>query len=166
MMRLADLDLSTPDAIRHVIARLHTLGCTTGLPTILRDGVLTGVCGLVGIPGRDTAFPAAKLATLRKPAILLIGDDDDAASGPLTWRCAKQAGRWAAAVMVHGAGAEPAHYHAAIQAAALTGRLLLVETSSQHAMAWGRFLAHPRTLLIQTREGVQHPAPRAAGGLH
>lgn len=166
MTRPLDLDLSTPDAIRHAIARLHTMGCTAGLPTILRNGVLPGVCGLVGIPGRATAFPAAKLAALRKPAIVLIGDDDDAASGPLTWRCAKQAGCWAAAVMVHGAAAKAEHYHAAIGAAALARRVLLIETSSAHAMAWGRFLAHPRTLLVQPPPGVQHPAPRASGDLH
>jgi len=164
--RPTDLDLSTPDAIRRAIARLYALGCTTDLPTILREGVLAGGCGLVGIPGRDTAFPAAKLATLRKPAILLIGDDDDAASGPLTWRCAKQAGRWAAAVMVHGAAAKAEHYHAAIGAAALARRVLLIETSSAHAMVWGRFLAHPRTLLVQPPPGVQHPAPRTPGELH
>ncbi len=166
MTRPLDLELSTPDAIRHLIARLHGAGCTTGLPDLLRDGVLTGACGLVGIPARDLAFPAAKLATLRKPTILLVADDDGAASGPLTWRCAKPAGRWAAAVMVHGAGAEPAHYRAAIKAATLAQRVLLVETDSRHAMAWARFLAHPRTLLVRTPEGVQHPAPRPPGDLH
>lgn len=160
------LDLSTPDAIRVTIARLHGMGCTTGLPTILRDGVLTGRCGLVGIAERDTAFPTAKLATLRRPVILLIGDDDDAATGPLSWRCARPAGRWAAAVMVHGAGPKAEHYQAAITAVALVRRVLLVETSSTHVMAWARFLGHPRTLLVRPPEGVQHPIPRTPGDLH
>lgn len=166
MTRPLNLDLSNPDAIRRAIARLHGMSCTTGLPMILRDGVLAGVWGLMGIAERDTAFPAAKLATLRKPAIILIGDDNDAASGLLAWRSGKHAGRSAATVMVHGVTTKAEHYHATIKAAALARRVLLVGTSSGHARAWGHFLVHPRRLLVQPPAGVQHPVPRTPGNLH
>lgn len=62
-----------------------------------------------------------------------------------------------------GAGVEEYHHRAAIEAADVTERVLLIETSNQHAMAWGRFLVHPGTLMIMTSEDVPHPGTRAAG---
>ncbi len=160
-----DFDLRNPDDIRKAIAVLQSLGAV-GLPTIFRDGVLANRCAFAGIAKRESPFPSSKMAEFTGPSIVLIGDDDDAATGPLKWRSATQAGRWANAVMVHGAGAEEHHYHAAIAAAELVGRVLVIETSSRHVDDWAAFLRHPRTLLVKVSNGLQHPKPRNRSDLH
>lgn len=159
-------DFGTPEGIRKTIAQLAAAGCHVGLPTILRKGVLTGRCGIGVLSSRDVAYPAADLALAHGPTVLIVADDDYAASGPLGWKCARRLARWPHAVFVHGAGAEEHHYLAAIEAAERVGRLLLVETSSTFAWAWGRFLAHPQMLMIAPPAGLPHPDPASTGPVH
>lgn len=159
-------DLSTPEGIQHTIAQLAGVGCRVGVPTVLRRGVLAGRCGIGVLGLRAAAYPAADLARARGPTVLIVGDDDGAASGPLAWKCAHRLARWPNAVIVHAAGAEERHYLAAIDAAERVGRVLLVETSSTHAWAWGKFLANPQTLIIAPPSDLPHPDPACTGPVH
>ena len=160
-----NFDLGSPESLRAAIAVLQREG-VVGLATLLRDGMLAGRCALAGVARRDMPFPAGALAGFSSPTIVLVGDDDDTPTGPQPWRCAMQAGRWAEAAMIHGAGAEERHYRAAIAAAAIVRRVLVVETSSKHVDAWASFLRHPHTLLVRTGEGLPHPKPHHRGDLH
>jgi len=106
----------------------------------------------------DARWPARTLAAFRLPVVLLVGDDPgaDLARGPLAWKAAERLRRWCRWSLVHGAGAEPAHYAAAAEAAAWVGRVALVETSTAHALAWRRFLG-PAGITVLPPDGESHP---------
>jgi hypothetical protein len=110
----------------------------------------------------SSRFKAFARATSRRPAIVLIPDDDGFDRGPAGWRLAERALRWARAVMVHAAGAEIEHYEAAISAAKLIHCVLVVECSSATLGAWAALVRaaphRPSTLVIVPRGGV-HPVP-------
>jgi hypothetical protein len=101
-------------------------------------------------------------ATSNRPAVMLIGDDDRLDRGPSGWAQAERALRWARASMLHGAAAEIAHYEAAIVAAELVRRRLVIECSTATLGAWLALIRaaphRPPTLLIRPRGGV-HPLP-------
>lgn len=102
-----------------------------------------------------------------RPVIVLIGDDDHASTGPAGWRCAARLNRWTRATMVHGSGANPAHYEAAVFAARGCGRVVLIECVSAHAPAWRAvFEGRCPVLLIEPPAGGVHPAPAARGEVH
>lgn len=110
----------------------------------------------------SSRFKAFVRAISRRPAIALIGDDDGFDRGPQGWSLTGRAVAWARRIMIHGAGGEIAHYEAAILAAKVAGRCLVVECSSATLPAWidlARTAAHsPPTLIIEPRNGV-HPLP-------
>jgi hypothetical protein len=110
----------------------------------------------------SSGFKAFARATSRKPAIALIGDDDGFDRGPPGWRLAERALRWANGVLLHGAGAELQHYEAAIQAAEMGRRVLVIECSSATLDAWAALVRaaphRPSTLVIVPRGGA-HPLP-------
>lgn len=102
----------------------------------------------------------------RRPAVLLIGDDDGLDRGPRGWGLSERAVRWSAACLIHAAGAELAHYEAAIQAAETVGRMLLIECSTGTADAWVQLVRsapnRPSSLLIRPNTGP-HPLPMDKG---
>jgi hypothetical protein len=107
-------------------------------------------------------FKAFIRATSNRPAVMLIGDDDSMDCGPSGWAQAERVLRWTRALVLHGAGAEIQHYEAAIMAAELARRLLVIECSTATLGAWATPVeAAPNrvpTLVIRPRGGV-HPLP-------
>lgn len=109
-------------------------------------------------PQRGSVIGTRVLKSIMRPAILLIGDDDVRPSGPKGWACARRARRWASAAIVHAAGGDVAHYRAAVAAAGMHQRVLLVETTSQHQDGWLSFLPEAMPVaIITTRDGDSHP---------
>jgi len=102
-------------------------------------------------------------ATRGRPAVTLIGDDDGMDRGPAGWRLAGRSLRWARAIMLHAAGAEPEHYEAAVVAAEMVHRVLVIECSTATLPDWlALVLALPRrppTLVIRPRGGIHPLAP-------
>jgi hypothetical protein len=116
----------------------------------------------------SSSFKAFQRLTSRRPAVALVGDDDGFDRGPDGWRLAERALRWATAVLVHGAGAEIGHYEAAIVAAELVRRTLVIECSSATLDAWTALVRaaphRPMVLVIVPRGGV-HPLPMDKGAM-
>ena len=110
----------------------------------------------VGSCGKAKLF----LRQVRKPALVVIGDDDGISSGPAGWSVAPRLLRWARQVVVHGSGAVVAEYDAMVTAAEMTGRLLLIETSSRCLPAWveaaNRWAPTAVKLAVRVRSG-EHP---------
>jgi hypothetical protein len=114
-------------------------------------------------------WPAATLAGLTRPTIILIGDDPDIgagrAAGPMGWKIAERLRRWTRGAIVHGAGGELDHYREAVRGAEQLGRFVFIETSGARAREWARFINCPRTLLILPTDGA-HPVLPPMGARH
>jgi hypothetical protein len=126
--------------------------------------------GLLGLAAmqRGVAPPRRLIEQATRPLCVLIGDDDDAATGPAAWPGARWLSYWARAAIVHAAGGKPEHYTMAVAGALAHSRLLLVETSTEFEGAWCRLLGEGRRcplLRIVPHNGHQHPAPRDPGSL-
>jgi hypothetical protein len=103
---------------------------------------------------------AGAIKRLPRPTVILVGDDPDigagTATGPQGWSLASKLRRWAQAAIIHGAEGKPEHYREAVALAEIYGRLVVVDTSSTQALAWGAFLNCPRSVLITPAHGP-HP---------
>jgi hypothetical protein len=116
-------------------------------------------------PTRDAAITTKDLNRAtdkgRRPAVILLQEDDGTMIGPDGWRCAKRVRAWAASAIVHACGGLPEHYEMAVSAAVITKRLLLIETDTAHGNAWAEFvIAQPglSALHIRVRDGEPpHP---------
>lgn len=121
-------------------------------------------------PMRDTVMPPLyRLGKQGRPIVVLVGDDDYRPAGPRTWACAAKLRTWAAFAIVHGTGAQRAHYDMAAEMAKRVRRLLLIETTSEAAQEWAAFLRERTPELpfmgILPPDGV-HPVTPDRGGLH
>lgn len=160
----------SPDTLAHMITVAEQAGAT-GFAHLLRAVQTSRVAALLAIsPGcsggdwkRFTRTAAAA------PAIAVIGDDDYCNRGPAAYPMAPRAIRWARFVMLHAAAAERTHYEAAIFAAQLTGRALIIECGTATADAWAdeiRRVPHPpRTIVLLPHDGA-HPVTPARGNVH
>lgn len=142
---------------------LHQMAGVIGMTHLLRARMRDEIALWNLLPSSTTAeFKRFAGATRSKPTVFVVGDDDGLDRGPAGWTQARRAVRWAASVMVHGAGAEIAHYEAVVQTAQTRRRMLLVEASAVTLPAWYELVAaaphRPAALMIVARDGV-HPAP-------
>lgn len=99
------------------------------------------------------------LRKARRPALILVGDDEGATTGPLGWAATAQLMGWAKGAVVHGSGGDRTSYMMAVLLAEDFGRLLLIETSSDAVASWAAALvrAGVRTVCLKpTGDGV-HP---------
>ena len=74
--------------------------------------------------------------SLGRPVLAILSDDDGEAAGPVGWPCARDVMAWAAFVFVHGSGGATETYHGLEVATGLFGRVALIESASQTALAW------------------------------
>jgi len=116
-----------------------------------------------------TKFKAWTRLTKHRPAVALIGDDDGFKRGPCGWAQARRAVAWSRKVLLHGAGAELFHYEAAIMAAELTHRTLIIECCTATVYGWIELVRaaphRPSTLIITPGDG-SHPLPVRRKALH
>lgn len=97
-----------------------------------------------------------------KPLVILIGDDGEMPAGPHGWRCTPRLRRMARGAIIHAAGGTRDHYQQAVQAAiAGSAPLALIETTTDHAEAWGQVFSRRPKMLIVPRPGDRHPRATA-----
>jgi hypothetical protein len=123
-----------------------------------------GMLALIAIYNPAEAWPTALIQhNASRPTCVLVGGDPghgEPDPAPTEWQCAKRLKYWCRTTVVHAAGGAPDHYRAATLAAALAGRLALIETTSARADEWVAFLRCRSTLLIRPSNGL-HPVPPA-----
>jgi hypothetical protein len=109
-----------------------------------------------------TRFKSWARATANRPAISLVGDDDGMNRSPTGWPVADRAVRWARSILIHASGAEIYQYEAAVVAAELIQKVLIVECCSATLGAWVQLVRdapnRPVTTVIAPKGGV-HPVP-------
>lgn len=155
--------ISDPAEVHRLASRAYLFGATHLAPIF--NAVIAGRVKLACATSRTMQFPRRAVKSSGLPALVLVGDDDDAATGPAGWRCATEAARWAKAAIVHGAGADVAFSQAAVEGAIAVGRFLLVETSSQFVRPWSALLAGKPVLAVIPRGGL-HPLVPGKESLH
>jgi hypothetical protein len=130
----------------------------------LLRALYTGRIAFLPMPAATstTKFKDWARTTTGRPSVALIGDDDGWDAGPSGWRTADRALRWARSVLIHAAGAEVHHYEAAVIAAELIHRVLIIECGSATLDAWVQLVRaaphRPVTMVITPSDGV-HPVP-------
>ena len=93
---------------------------------------------------RGKAVSMRRIKTMDRPALVLLGDDDDTPSGPAGWPQAERLFRWCRFCVLHATGADPVHYARAAEAALLHDRALLIETTSATEPAWAALIQRVR----------------------
>jgi hypothetical protein len=111
-------------------------------------------------PCRDAVVPGRVLKNMARPLVVLLGDDDYAATGPAGWATVPRLLRWASSALVHASGGDVPSYRLAIAMALARPRFLLIETDSAHAAEWDATLSRRRIPCIGLAPpfGV-HPVP-------
>lgn len=145
------------------IGRAAHMGATGYIPVL--KAVRAGLIDCVFVNRRDGMVSNRTLKTLQRPVLVIIGDDDHASTGPAGWASTAPLMRWTGAAMVHGAGAKPEHYAAAVEGARAHGRFVLVETSSEHVQAWMACAADRVAVAIVPKQGP-HPVMPSQGEMH
>jgi len=152
--------------LAEAIVRAEQIGAAHLVPLLraARAGVLNPL-----IVPRGTTAPMRRLKTSTKPALVLIGDDDDEPTGPAGWPQAVRLMRWCGVVVVHSTGAQVHHYKAAVDGALVCRRMLLVETNTATEPEWLALLRRLRPglpgLIVRVRPGeAAHPRMTAPAG--
>lgn len=111
---------------------------------------------------------SARVLKLQRPTVVLLADDQPAATGPDAWPQARRLARWARMVALHATGGQPEHYALFAQAAVLHERLLVVELEYCHLAAWRDLMLRERRpseiLCLVPTPGGQHPVPPSQSG--
>jgi hypothetical protein len=128
------------------IDRLIAHASTMDLPgrVELLRAAREGMIDLVEIQ-RKAEAPMRTMERSLRPVIMVLGDDDYAATGPSGWAGWQRLSYWARGAVVHATGADIVSYRMAIGLALVARRFLLIETDSAHAHDWGRAL-HRRNI--------------------
>jgi hypothetical protein len=117
----------------------------------------------LALPERHGAISSTRLKRAGRPVVVVLGDDDYMTTGPDGWVCTERVFGWARHIIIHAAAGHAEHYEAIALAAQVSGRLVLIETSSDAAVAWNNAAVKlGRRAVIQAvipGPGVQHPAP-------
>lgn len=146
------------DQFDRLIAHAATMGFP-GAVELLRSA-RAGEIDLVQIE-RAAAAPIRLMEKSTRPVVCVIGDDDDASTGPAGWHATRRLLWWAKAAMVHATGADAESYQVAIAMALASRRFLLIETDTAHMREWGDVLLKRRIPFLGLRpaDGGVHPIP-------
>ena len=114
---------------------------------------------LVSLGDPEQPWPAVPIALAERPIVVLVSDDPRgrAALGPHCWQAAPSMRGWLRWAVVHGScGTVRWPYEAAVDAARLFGRAVVIKTSSGQAERWAEFLQVP-CIIIKPTGGAAHP---------
>jgi hypothetical protein len=158
---------ATPERPADAIALLERAGDHCHIP--LFRAVADRRIALGYVP-RGARSGLGSIKRARRPAVVLLPDDDGLSSGPEAFPAARAVLRWCRGLILHAAAGEPQHYEIAVAMAEAEGSCALAETGTEHAEAWleaARRAAAPRrhrALAIWPRNGV-HPLPMPKEGI-
>jgi hypothetical protein len=151
-------EIRVPDEIDRLIALAANMNLI-GRVELLR-AIRAGVLNMVELD-REGKLPVRAMEKSARPVLLLIGDDDYAATGPTGWTATRRLLYWAKAGVVHATAADAASYQMAIRMTLAHRRCVLIETDTAHAAEWSTALVAHRIRCIELMpgDGGAHPVP-------
>ena len=127
---------------------------------------LAGHIELVLLWHPEQPWPAVEIARVRgKPTVVLVCDDPHPTRppvGPTGWAAAPSLKGWPSAALVNGSGPARWQYDMALAGAQVVYKVALVETASQFAKPWARFLDAPAIVVVPPGQGVHPHASQGA----
>lgn len=87
-------------------------------------------------PGARVPLSILDMQRDPRPLVVVVGGDAGGPATPDAFPQSRRLMRWAAFIMLHGAGGEPQHYAVAVEAASRVRRVLIVETTGAALPAW------------------------------
>jgi hypothetical protein len=157
------LQACTPDNLAKAAVAAEQAG-QPGVAELMRE-VRRGGLAVFFSSDRQQVVTLAELNQAVRPTVVVVGDDDYQSTGPSGWRCSAVVSEWAAAAVVHAAGATAESYSEAVRAARLLGRAVLIETDTAHAEEWALVFEPKRVLLVLPKTGP-HPILPPRSALH
>lgn len=155
------IQINEPAHLDRMIAGLVTAGFSHRAE-LLRAVRRGSICTIE--PRRDAIVSMRILKTAARPALVLVGDDDYATTGPDGWATLPNLLKWARGAMVHGTGATIESYQTAIGMTLVHRHFVLVETSSARVQEWGeRFISRRIPVVGLLPTNGAHPLPPARG---
>jgi hypothetical protein len=124
-----------------------------------RAGKIEATC----LYDRRAPFRTPELLAGHLPHLLVVNDDRMDPAGPRGWCDAEAIRAWSVVAIVHTCTTTPQHYQAAICAARLHGRAVLVEAASAHATAWADLFAGKPTWVIASSHRERQGAAKWQG---
>jgi hypothetical protein len=157
-------EIRAPDEIDRLIALTANMNLV-GRIELLR-AIRAGVLNMVELD-REGKLPVRAMEKSARPVLVLIGDDDYAATGPTGWAATRRLLYWAKAGLVHATAADAASYRMAMRMTSAHRRVALIETDTAHAAQWSTALVARRIPCIELMpgDGGTHPIPLARNAL-
>lgn len=127
------IELNQPDQLDRLIAEATAAGC--GYRAEIYRAVRASRIVSMELR-RHAVAPMGILKRAPLPALVLLGDDDYASTGPAGWACFPRLLRWARGALIHASGGDVHTYRMAIGMALEAKRFLLIEADTAHADEW------------------------------
>ena len=127
--------IKTRAQMAEAIRRFEQAGDTWHLP-LLRAAMAGALRFTILPPGMRTPLRILDMQRDPRPLVVVLGGDAGGPATPDAFPQARRLMRWAAFVMLHGAGGQAWHYAVAVEAAAVLRRVLLIETTGAALPAW------------------------------
>lgn len=150
------------------IRRMEQAGAGWHVP-LLRAAMAGDLRFCILQPGQRLPLSQLDMQRHPRPFAVILGGDAGGPAGPDAFPQARRLLRWAAGIVLHGAGGEARHYGAVAEAAMLLRRVALVETTTAALPQWLALKAEvaPATpaLVVEVPPGKPaHPTMTAPAG--
>jgi hypothetical protein len=148
------LEACTPENLAKASVAADQAG-QPGVAQLMREVRRGGLAVFFG-SDRMQKITVEDLDQAQRPTLAVVGDDDYRSTGPSGWMATPALVTWAAAAVIHAAGASAETYAEAAEAARISGRAVLIETDTAHAEQWAMVFEERPVLLVLPRDGA-HP---------
>ena len=159
----ANYQACTPENLAHASVAADQAG-QPGVAELMRE-LRRGGLAVIFDSNRDQPVSVEELNEAQLPTLAVIGDDDYRSTGPSGWRATPTLAAWAAAAVIHAAGASAESYAEAAKAARVLGRAVLVETDTAHVEQWAMVFSGRPVLLVLPKDGP-HPIMPERSAIH